>query len=545
MEQSKSPVWLLRIIYSSRIFVILLALVFAVIIWQKNTQKLTDSIENLSVSNPNIPLLESGIMRLYQADNNFRYYTITYDKNYFKDFAEDIRYISEILDTISKQSENDTTGIKLSGAINEKTSVAQVLVNLKKLTDSLLINSVRWDTTQPRKILLPTYDINKLSELSQTTTTDTLNTANKKTKKGFFRKVRDLFKEDEDVEYVKTVVSTTTSVKDTTIAEPLQQTPEYYVLNDIHQYYLDKFARIADGRNRLNDKEKQLAVINSDLIKQMQLMFAQLRDKEVEKVQKIKTEATQSGERSARRISVITIIAFLLASLSYFLILYYLRKINDRTKELEKQQLTISKLDDEKSGLRKLLRQLSENVNEDKKNQITFKEIVTELNFDSENSKMGIKSDFNPYNLISAISGEMLSYAKSKNLMIQSILPINQPVEVFGNKESLEKIISGILFFTIYNTLEGEISVKAKADCTETGKMLLVEVADNAKILTNKDIAAYLTESLPGVSKDAEESMAELKLINSRKLLESLGSELKITSEKNHNKYNFSINYPE
>lgn len=545
MEQSKSPVWLLRIIYSSRIFVILLALVFAVIIWQKNTQKLTDSIENLSVSNPNIPLLESGIMRLYQADNNFRYYTITYDKNYFKDFAEDIRYISEILDTISKQSENDTTGIKLSGAINEKTSVAQVLVNLKKLTDSLLINSVRWDTTQPRKILLPTYDINKLSELSQTTTTDTLNTANKKTKKGFFRKVRDLFKEDEDVEYVKTVVSTTTSVKDTTIAEPLQQTPEYYVLNDIHQYYLDKFARIADGRNRLNDKEKQLAVINSDLIKQMQLMFAQLRDKEVEKVQKIKTEATQSGERSARRISVITIIAFLLASLSYFLILYYLRKINDRTKELEKQQLTISKLDDEKSGLRKLLRQLSENVNEDKKNQITFKEIVTELNFDSENSKTGIKSDFNPYNLISAVSGEMLSYAKSKNLMIQSILPINQPVEVFGNKESLEKIISGILFFTIYNTLEGEISVKAKADCTETGKMLLVEVADNAKILTNKDIAAYLTESLPGVSKDAEESMAELKLINSRKVLESLGSELKITSEKNHNKYNFSINYPE
>lgn len=543
MEEKKSPVWLLRIIYSSRIFIILLALVFAVIIWQKNTQKLTDSIENLSVSNPNIPLLESGIMRLYQADNNFRYYTITYDKHYFKDFADDIRYISEILDTISKQSESDTTGIKLSGAINEKTSVAQVLVNLKKLTDSLLVNSVRWDTTQPRKILLPTYDINKLTELSQTTTTDTLNTANKKTKKGFFRKVRDLFKEDEEVDYVKTVVSKTTTVKDSTITEPIQQAPEYYVLNDIHQYYLDKFARIADGRNRLNDKEKQLAVINSDLIEQMQQMFAQLRDKEVEKVQQIKAEATQSGERSARRISAITLIAFLLASLTYFLILYYLRKINDRTKELEKQQLTINKLDAEKSGLLKLLGQFSENITKEEKNQAIFKEIVSEINFDPINTASDIRTDFNPYNTVSAVSGELLSFAKSKNLMIQSILPINQPVEVSGNCKSLEKIVSGLLYFAIYKTTVGEITVTAKVEVEESIKKLNVEVRDNAKKLAPGDIAEYLTESVPGIAKSPDESLAELKLINSRRILIILGSNLEIIPEKDHNKYTFTIDY--
>lgn len=545
MEQSKSPVWFLRILYSSRIFIIMLALIFAVIIWQKNTKKLTDSIENLSVSNPNIPLLESGIMHLYQADNNFRYYTITYDKHYFRDFAQDISYVSSILDTISKQNENDTTGIRLEGVMSEKTNVAQVLVTLKKLTDSLLFNSVRWDTTQPRKIQLPTYDINKLSQLTETTTTDTLNSANKKNKKGFFRKVRDLFTEDDETEYVKTVVSRTSTVRDTTIATPLQQTPEYYILNDIHEYYLDKFEKIADGRNRLNEKEKQLAGINSNLIEQMQQMFAQLRDKELEKVQKIKTDATLAGERSARRISLITLLAFLLASFSYFLILYYLRKINDHTKELEKQQNLIQKMGDEKSRLISLLGQFAETAGKDAPKKEIFCEIKKELEFNPDSISFNNKLTFNPYDSISAVSGNLLPVAKSKNLMIQSILPINHPVEVTGNIQLFEKIIEGLLYFAINKTDSGDITVTSHVEDSENFKVLITEIRDHAQPLIDTEINEYLSESLPGVSRKSEDSLAEIRLINSKKLIEKSGGEFNIKAETNYNRYIVTIKYAE
>lgn len=545
MERSKSPVWFLRILYSSRIFIILLALIFAVIIWQKNTRKLTDSIENLSVSNPNIPLLESGIMRLYQADNNFRYYTITYDKHYFKDFAEDITFISSILDTISKQSDNDTTGIRLTGVMSEKTNVAQVLVTLKKLTDSLLLNSVSWDTTQPRKIQLPTYDINKLSQLTETTTTDTLNTANKKNKKGFFRKVRDLFTEEADVEYVKTVVSKTSTVKDTTISTPLQQTPEYFVLNDIHQYYLDKFAKIADGRNRLNEKEKQLAGINSNLIGQMQLMFTQLRDKEMEKVQKIKSDATIAGERAARRISLITIFAFVLASLSYFFILHYLRKINDHTKELEKRQNLIGIKDDEKSRLISLLGQFAESAENNSGKKEILSEIKNELEFNPESSQFDKKLTFNPFDTISLVSGKLLSLARSKNLMVQSILPINNPAKVSGNNKLIEKIIEGLLYFAIHKTEDGEITVTSHVEDSENAKILFVEIKDHAKPMDEREIREYLSESLPGISKKTEDSLAEIRLINSKRLIEKTGGELNIKAETNYNTYSFTIHYAE
>lgn len=544
MDKKQSPVWFLRLLYSSRIFIILIALVFAVVIWQKNTAKLTESIDNLSVSNPNIPLLESGITRLYQADNNFRLYTITYDKRYFSDFTDDIRYISGILDTIRKQNETDTTSIQLAGVINEKTSVAQVLVQLKKLTDSLLLTSSAWDTTLPRKIQLPTYDIEKLTHLTQTTTTDTINLQKKKDKRGFFRKVKELFKEDVEQGAETTIVKRTETTDDTTIVDQVTQSPEYIVLNDIHDYYLQKFSKLADGRNRLNDKEIQMASINNDLIAQMKLMFTGLRDKEAEKVRKIKADAVKTGDISAKRISIITIVAFILASLFYFLILYYLRKISEHNKHLVNQQSSLSKTENEKARLKALIGQIADAETIDIKSKEQLKALSSALNCDVNSGEYSTSTLFNPYNLISSVSGKILPHAKAKSLMIESILPINQPVEITGNHESLSKVIEGLLNFAISKSLNGDIKIAANVESINNSNSLHVEITDHAIPFNDKLVQEYLSENIPGIASNPADSLAELEMINARKMIEKLGGLLRIQPIQNCNKYSFSLSFP-
>lgn len=138
-----------------RILLVFLILVIAVTIvtffWIRSNEqdKITESLAFLKVKDRNLEMMEKSFEMLYEADNDFWLYTLTYNKQYFQEYSDDINALLTTLDSLTTSLTTDSVEMlyveDASENILKKEHISASFIHMKKLTDSLLNVAVTMD----------------------------------------------------------------------------------------------------------------------------------------------------------------------------------------------------------------------------------------------------------------------------------------------------------------------------------------------------------------------------------------------------------------
>lgn len=562
MKTKGTVLWMVRLLLISRIVIVLLALAFALILWQKSTHNLITSVEKLSSENPNIDLLERGITTLYQAENNFRFYSATYDRECYDAYSENLHTVYNIIDTLQNSLNNSGNVTRIDASLNQKVDISNIVIRLKMLTDSLLAVAGQWDTTASHKAQIPVFDIRKIQNFQNKSTVDSIFDTATIQKKGFFKKVKSLFKDEGTPQKKGISVKRTEESKDTLIETNIKGTPEYALLQDIHSYYSNKINSYTDGRSRLNMNEKILASINAQLIDEIVKILQQVKQSELDNSKSIKDDAILSGEKSARQISIIAAISMLLAAIFFFIVIYYLGKIKESSAKLESEKLRAENLAMQKSSF---ISTLSREIRSPLNNVIGFSEQLKETHAENhenylsaistsaeqmsnalnqifdfsllEEGKMKFSSTtFSPYKAIEAAGGTLINKAKAKKLMLNLHLPTKEDILVSGDEKRLKQVITNLIDNAIELTEKGEINLHANVSPQGNGYRLFVEIADSGKGIPADELNNLFkgSEKSGDLDKNQEKYGTGLALIISKKIIDLLDGKIYIkkASEK-------------
>lgn len=109
-----------------------------------NTENLNEIISELSGKRHEVEQVESAIKLLYAAENNFRTFVLTGNRANFRQYSSDLKTIEKIFHKIEKEFvERDD----LPGLFKDKMMKTGTFIKARLLADSLIKNSVSWDTT--------------------------------------------------------------------------------------------------------------------------------------------------------------------------------------------------------------------------------------------------------------------------------------------------------------------------------------------------------------------------------------------------------------
>lgn len=504
MKSKESIIRMIRMLLFSRILIVLFALSFAIFFWQRSTRELLNSVEKLSDGNPNIDMLERGITNLYQAENNFRFYSATYDKSYFNAYSENLFSVSVIIDSL-QASMNTVDQIEDIGfSLDRKADVSKAVIRLKLLTDSLLNIASHWDTAGLRKPDMPLFDIRKIQNMQNKLSIDSIMDTATARRLGFFEKVKNLFKDDSTPKKNGIIVKRSEQISDTMVESNLVSTPEWALLQDIHSYYSTKISSYADGRQLLNKNERELAEINSRLIEEITGLLMKVKQVETEYTLKVKRKAAATAEKATSVVTIISIISIIIAAVFFYLVLHYLKNIKESASRLESEKQKAEMLAWQKSrflsgmsheiraplnnilGFAEQLKFAPDDNNEMYLNAInTSAELMLStvnqiLDFSKlEAGKMSFITEiFSPYKAIEIAAGTMVLRAREKNLMLNLHIPFKEDVLVAGDDFRLKQVMVNLIDNAIKYTNKGEINIHASVKPEGEKLIARIEISD-------------------------------------------------------------------
>jgi len=252
----------------------------------KSLISLRQSIDTLVIQNPSIGLLQETDKQLSVAENNYRIYLSTYDSTRRNAFLAGLSEISFNLQQI--MSGADSADIReIVVGLDRKIELADMIAQLKKIADSVTTTTKSGYRTQLVQINQP-IQIKRIDksilEGFVINRVDTLKSVPKK-KKGFFKKLGELFTNKEDaapLEYAKGGSSQAGKTLDSTKTETASLDSSISQLSDeIQQFYQGKINEEFNIRKRLNETEKILAETNLNIIAQIDAALEILLQKEL------------------------------------------------------------------------------------------------------------------------------------------------------------------------------------------------------------------------------------------------------------------------
>ena len=258
-----------RFLILSGLLLVLLGLLLLVSVRTSNTDNLNTIISELSNSRKDAEQVENAIKLLYSAENNFRTFVLTGNKENFKQYSEDIKRIQGIFFVIEKNLENRDD---LPGLFKDKMEKTEIFIKARLLADSLLQNAVSWDTSA----IYPGFYTDKFRTKSVIINrVDTIVSSQKpvtNTNRKFFGRIRDAIsnrKEETQKEEVK-VVKSSVSSEGKTESEPI-----------IIKVAEKKVADLGAMTLSLKKKEFELLQSNNKLFGEIKRFLEKLRSTEV------------------------------------------------------------------------------------------------------------------------------------------------------------------------------------------------------------------------------------------------------------------------
>jgi signal transduction histidine kinase/CheY-like chemotaxis protein/CHASE3 domain sensor protein len=516
----------------------------------KKARSLRSSIENLITERENSALIDSCILNLYSADNNSRLYTITGDKAYLQKFSRDITHISTVIDKIKFNSKDvaDADPEKFKELMREKAEKTDNYIKLRLLTDSLIKSSMNINKSLSRINQKPSQTVVKVE---QKIVVDTVRNNDPKKKKKLLGRIFSAFSKKDQQTKPLLVKDTITRSVITTHANTASNRVA------INNYY----KQLYDVNNKLRTNERQILIINNNLIEEIISSLKLYKSVEQLYIKKSKQELTENLSNVYSEFKEVSAISFIFLITLLLLVFYNIWKIYRNEKDIIFYSEKAEQYADSKSrflaGMSHEIRtplnsvigfseQLSqgylepvqrEQIDAIRNSSEMLLELVNEiLDFSKyETGKMSF--DNSPFMLAHAIEDVFTSmnvHAHKKKLFLENDIHVDSAICCEGDKMRLKQVIMNLLGNAIKFTVKGKVTLSANIEQNKGDDTILLKVAvkDTGLGIDKNDLPHIFEEfsQVAGAQKATRHKGTGLGLAICKKIVELQGGRIQVTS---------------
>ncbi|WP_143305447.1 ATP-binding response regulator [Chitinophaga vietnamensis] len=535
-------------------------------IHRHSAKQLLLAADTLSQDNPGLRLMDSSLLTLSDAENNFRLYTVTYKRKHLAAFSSELGQVLSMVDSISASLGKLNDNSAFDDLIKQKTELSHKIGEMKKATDSMLTHSLDDDMLNRLLRGLPSYNVNQIKK--DDVTFDTLSSQQGSTaKRGFFKRV---FSNKQDTVKAQMTIMVKTKSGKVIDKKTYDEQRMKGIITDVNTYYKNILRQQLANRLRINDAEQSLAGTNMGVLGELKSLIISLRD-QTSKVIATRKQRTQGFVNTSVR-QMEDISGYGLAALLVSLVLvaagailawehYRLIRQNEHMAR-EQARVRADFLNNMSHEIRTPLNsilgfseQLSHTHLEKEQRDLLHSvevagdmlmQVVSDvLDFSKlENDYISIqRQPFVLYQAFEEVVDTMRIQADKKNLAFNVEFDGSKQWSVSGDAFRLKQILLNLISNAIKYTEKGSITVTAKLEKeTESKAVFHCTVSDTGEGIS-PEAQARLFERFYQASSRSVTKGAGLGLAITKRLVELHGGNISFNSELNKGT-SFTCNIP-
>lgn len=478
-------------------------IIYQYIQYQKFENRLNNTYKRLSPNTAANQLL----LEFSKAETAFRLYTLSFDSKAYGEYIRQIGLLKQITDSLASLPIRENPITHSPADINERNLLAAEYAQLKKNMDELILHTK--DTvniaherpaTVPGKVKTKKVDsvIKNVVREQTTVFRDTL----VREKKGFFRRVKNLFSPQQDT----TFVTFREKQNLTTEQASLIQDNVDDVLQEVNTSYQEQMQKAKQQLMQVRQKERQLIAVNYALLNSFKAGLDKIRDEELTAQREAEKRDFTAFKQNTDIFSNQLIIALSLMLIMLVVLAYYQSHANRAERELVRQKEYADAIAEEKTavlasisheirtplnavmGVVDMLKNSHQQVKpDDNLIQSAYYSIkiitntiddVLSLNYLETEQTPVTTGRFRPHQQFHHTLDLFQHLANLKGLKLIREINIDPHLQVESDEPRLKQIISNLMSNAIKYTRTGSVYFRAGIDHNKGTHVLKLEIED-------------------------------------------------------------------
>ncbi|NSL87084.1 response regulator [Chitinophaga sp. Mgbs1] len=539
------------------LMVVVLVTFFMIIVLRKRaSEQLSAGVKDLVATKVDARHIDESIQLLYAADNDFRFYTLTYDPSYLHAYVTSLQAISAHLDSAIGAVAAEK---RIHGLLEDKEQKTQVFLHTKVYLDSLLQLSQSWDTTATPVIVQQLSKI-KVPVREQIDTIITSTSATSPGKKKLFGRLKDAISNKVTVRQTNQQVRVIKRGADTSMEGHAYNTASVKQMQRAYQQFV---RNAASSHANMNRKEYALMVANQRLFNTLQQLLASLKSDLIAETDRRRNMLSKDIGNSLYRIDKhsyweIPLLLLLTGIIIYGIMRLYkydlaLLRAKQQAERYARQKSEFvstmsheirtpihsllgytSQLEKEKPGeTASAIRNSAEMLLSVVNNVLDYTQM--------EGGKPSLKKEkFSPRTAIEEVCNSLQIQADMKSLQLQTNIYFPTTQQVYGDNFRLKQVLMNLVGNAIKYTSKGAVTVTAHL---REGTVLQIAVKDTGAGIQPDELPRLFdafTQGRNGISKGSG-----LGLHIAQKIIDLHEGHIEVKSVPGKGSiFNFEIRYP-
>jgi len=583
----KTPI----IIHVLRVLIAMLLVVMilfgAAIFYIQNESKknIVEAAQILKEKNKPLEILDKCIQQVYNVDNDFRMYTLSFSQASFDKYRNQLKVMDDLTDelkaSLSSEAGKQNSIYALQAGNRTKEAMQASLGRLRRMADSLLstansLQTIKESGGKPDIASIEQYhpDLTFIP-ISVDTVKQTTEETTKK-KKGFFSKVKTFFKGETQTTKVNKQVTVKSGAQTRAAGanRPLSMVDVgWEVARQTNQYYENQLKQQYQLNQQLKDKEKSLIELNSNLMSAISTIFRELKQDNLIREERVQSLAVANILKYSRIIEYCVLGSIGLGFLLTLLIALNIRKIIKYQKGIIAAR---KKAEDEAAEKSKFLAFMSHELRTPLTSIVGFTEQLKESNLDPvqqkyvqamsgssdillttvndilDMSKLDsgkfrfVKFSFPVKPVFEQVLSSLRPMAEKKEMQLELVSRVPDNLCFVGDEMRLKQVIINLVNNAIKYSEKGTVTVTISAEKSKGKSKLQVDIADQGIGIDEDKLNDVFSE----FSQVHEQSTKKwiigtgLGLPICKKIVEQQGGKIWVTSKKGEGStFSFSIPY--
>lgn len=477
---------------------ILVSLTMLLFLRKRTSQQLSNTIREMGTVMISPVHLDKAMQLLYRADNNFRLYTVTWDKAFYNRYQTELHQLSSELDTLLTDS---TSNGAIHRLLAGKAAKMQVFIACRAQLDTLLAIQNNYE---PPAIPLPARMMEQWSKQSRahTDTVVTTSEVTTRSKKKLLGRLKDAIANKPAVQQQRSQVNVVHH-------QPAENNSR---LQDLQAAYDHLFSDAAKTRRAMNNAEQELVVGSTRIFAALDSLLQAARENVLAAASEQRQTQQNAATGAVHRIWQQSYWEIPLVLLLAALIVYGIMRLYRYDLALLRSQQQAERLARQKSefaatishelrtpihsvlGYTQQLKQeyKPETVSAIRTSAEMLLQVVNNvLDYTKiETQKLVLKQEkFSPRAAIEEVCNALLVQAEMKQLRMTVSIYFPTTLMVCGDAFRLKQVITNLVANAIKYTDTGDITITASMRQTDTAANLLeVAVTDTGIGIHNRDL---------------------------------------------------------